>query len=444
MPAQMRRTTQEERVLDLRLIREKPEEVKAQIARLHTTAPIDEILALDERRRALLTQVETLKAQRNEGSKAVSRTTDPAERQALIERLRSLGDEIAALDDKVKMLDAELRDLLLRVPNLPLPDVPDGPDESANVVRKCVGELPAFAFPPRPHWELGEQLGIIDFERGVKISGSRFYVLRGDGARLQRALITWMIDLHVQKHGYQEVYPPFMVMEEMLVGTGQLPKFADGLFRDIYEDKWMIPTAEVPVTNLYRDEILDEEQLPIYHVAYTACFRREQISAGRDVRGIKRGYQFDKVEMVKFVHPDRSIEEHQRLIGEAEDVLKALELPYRVVQMCTGDLSFTAASKYDLEVWAPGSGEWLEVSSCSNFLDFQARRANLRFRPAGGGRPQYLHTLNGSGLALPRTMIAIIENYQQEDGSFRVPEVIRPYLGGQEVIGPQPPIGPAR
>ncbi|MER3486192.1 MAG: serine--tRNA ligase, partial [Chloroflexota bacterium] len=359
-------------MLDLRLIREKPEEVKAQIARLHTTAPIDEILALDERRRALLTHVETLKAQRNEGSKAVSRTADPAERQALIERLRSLGDEIAALDDKVKMLDAELRDLLLRVPNLPLPDVPDGPDE------KYVGELPAFAFPPRPHWEIGEQLGIIDFERGVKISGSRFYVLRGDGARLQRALITWMIDLHVQKHGYQEVYPPFMVMEEMLVGTGQLPKFADGLFRDMYEDKWMIPTAEVPVTNLYRDE---EEQLPIYHVAYTACFRREQISAGRDVRGIKRGYQFDKVEMVKFVHPDRSIEEHQRLIGEAEDVLKALELPYRVVQMCTGDLSFTAASKYDLEVWAPGSGEWLEVSSCSNFLDFQARRANLRFRP---------------------------------------------------------------
>ncbi len=252
-----------------------------------------------------------------------------------------------------------------------------------------------------------------------------------------------MIDLHVQKHGYQEVYPPFMVTEEMLVGTGQLPKFADGLFRDIYEDKWMIPTAEVPVTNLYRDEILDEEQLPIYHVAYTACFRREQISAGRDVRGIKRGYQFDKVEMVKFVHPDRSIEEHQRLIGEAEDVLKALGLPYRVVQMCTGDLSFTAASKYDLEVWAPGSGEWLEVSSCSNFLDFQARRANLRFRPAGGGRPQYLHTLNGSGLALPRTMIAVIENYQQEDGSFLVPEVIRPYLGGQEIISVQPPIGPA-
>lgn len=431
-------------MLDIRLIREKPEEVKAQIARLNATAPIDEILTTDEKRRALLTEVESLKAQRNEGSKAVGRTKDPEERQKLIEQMRQLGDQIAALDDQVRAVDEELRNLLLQVPNLPLPDVPEGPDDSANVVRRQVGEPRSFAFKPKPHWEIGEKLGIIDFERGVKISGSRFYVLRGDGARLQRALITWMIDLHVQKHGYQEVYPPYLVMEEMLVGTGQLPKFADGLYRDKYEDKWLIPTAEVPVTNLYRDEILEEELLPIYHVAYSACFRREQISAGRDVRGIKRGYQFDKVEMVKFVHPDRSIEEHERLIGEAEDVLKALDLPYRVVQMCTGDLSFTAASKFDLEVWAPGSEEWLEVSSCSNFLDFQARRANIRFRPASGGRPQYVHTLNGSGLALPRTMIAIIENYQQEDGSFVVPEVLRPYLGGQEVIGPQPPIGPAR
>jgi seryl-tRNA synthetase len=430
-------------MLDIRLIRENPEAVKAGIARLHTTAPIDEILAIDAQRRALLTEVEALKAERNEGSKAVAKTRDPEQRQQLIANLRGIGDTIDELDVRARTIDEELHQLLLSVPNLPLPDVPDGPDESANVVVRTVGERRAFEFSPRPHWEIAEQLGIIDFDRGVKISGSRFYIMRGDAARLQRALITWMLDLHVQKHGYQEVYPPFMVLEEMLVGTGQLPKFADAQFRDAYEDKWFIPTAEVPVTNMYRDEILAEELLPIYHVAYTACFRREQLSAGRDVRGIKRGYQFDKVEMVKFVHPDRSIEEHQRLIGEAEDVLKALGLPYRLLQMCTGDLSFTAAAKYDLETWAPGSQEWLEVSSCSNFLDFQARRANLRFRPAGGGRPQYMHTLNGSGLALPRTVISIIENYQREDGSFEIPEVLRPYLGGQSVISVQPAIGPA-
>lgn len=430
-------------MLDIRLIRENPEAVKAGIARLHTTAPIDEIVELDAQRRALVTEVEGLKAERNEGSKAVAKARDAEQRRQLIENLRGLGETIDEIDAKARTIDAELQKLLLTVPNLPLPDVPDGPDESANVVVRTVGEPRAFEFTPRPHWEIAEQLGIIDFERGVKISGSRFYVMRGDAARLQRALITWMLDLHIQKHGYQEVYPPYMVLEEMLVGTGQLPKFGDGLFRDAYEDKWFIPTAEVPVTNLYRDEILDAELLPIYHVAYTACFRREQLSAGRDVRGIKRGYQFDKVEMVKFVHPDQSIEEHQRLIGEAEDVLKALALPYRLLQMCTGDLSFTAAAKYDLETWAPGSQEWLEVSSCSNFLDFQARRANLRFRPAGGGRPQFLHTLNGSGLALPRTVIAIIENNQREDGSFEVPEVLRPYLGGQAAIGVQPPIGPA-
>jgi seryl-tRNA synthetase len=430
-------------MLDIRLIREQPEQVKAAIARLHTTAPIDEIVDLDARRRALLTEVEALKAERNEGSKAVSRAKDPVERQQLIENLRGLGDSIDRLDAETRWIDEQLRDLLLRVPNLPLPEVPDGPDESANVVVREIGSSRRFDFKPRPHWEIAEELGLIDFERGVKVAGSRFYVMRGDAARLQRALITWMIDLHVQKHGYQEVYPPFLVMQEMLVGTGNLPKFGDVLFRDAYEDRWWIPTAEVPVTNLYRDEILDEDLLPIYHVAYTACFRREQISAGRDVRGIKRGYQFDKVEMVKFVHPDRSIEEHGRLIAEAEDVLKALGLPYRVVQMSTGDLSFTAANKVDLETWAPGCEEWLEVSSCSNFLDFQARRANLRFRPAGGGRPQFLHTLNGSGLALPRTVISIIENYQREDGSFDVPEVLRPYLGGQKQIGKQPPIGPA-
>jgi seryl-tRNA synthetase len=431
-------------MLDLRLIREEPERVKAAIATTFTEAPIDEILTLDMRRRSLLTEVESLKAELNAGSKRVGRTQDAAEREALIAQMRALGDRITALDEEVSGVDARLHGLMLQVPNLPLAHVPVAPDESGNVVIAEHGTKRAFDFAPKPHWELAEKLGIIDFERGVKIAGSRFYVLRGEGAQLQRALIARMLDLHLNQHGYQEVYPPYLVLGETLVGTGNLPKFAENLYRDAEEDKWLIPTAEVPVTNLYRDEILGEAQLPIYHVAYTPCFRREQISAGRDVRGIKRGYQFDKVEMVKFVHPDRSTEEHARLIEEASDTLRALELPYRVVQLCTGDLGFAAADKIDLEAWAPGSQEWLEVSSCGLFLDFQARRANIRFRPAGGGRPQFVHTLNGSGLALPRTMIAIMEQYQQPDGTIEVPMVLRPYMGGKAVIGPQPPIGPAR
>ncbi|MFN8664162.1 MAG: serine--tRNA ligase [Thermomicrobiales bacterium] len=431
-------------MLDLRLIRENPEAVKAAIATTFTDAPIDEIVAADERRRTLLSEVETLKAELNQGSKQVGRTKDPEERQALIASMRDLGDRISALDEAAKAADEHLHDLMLHVPNLPLPHVPVAPDESGNVVLAEHGPLREFTFAPKPHWELAEALGIIDFERGVKIAGTRFYVLRGDGARLQRALITWMLDLHTREHGYQEVYPPYLVQGEMLVGTGNLPKFAENLFRDAEEDRWMIPTAEVPVTNLYRDEILDEATLPIYHVAYTPCFRREQISAGRDVRGIKRGYQFDKVEMVKFVHPDESEAEHKRLIGEAADTLRGLGIPYREVQLATGDLGFSAADKVDLEAWAPGSGEWLEVTSCGRFNDFQARRANIRFRPADGGRPRFVHTLNGSGLALPRTMIAIMEGNQQEDGTIVIPEALRPYMGGQEVIGVQPPLGPAR
>lgn len=390
-----------------------------------------------------MTEVESLKARRNEGSKEVGRTKNADRRVELIEEMRLLGDEISQKDELVRSMDEELRNLLLLVPNLPLPEVPVGPDESHNIVTKTVDTPVSRDFTVRPHWEIAEELGIIDFERGVKIAGTRNYVLRSDGARLQRALITWMLDLHVQKHGYTEVYPPYLVLTEMLVGTGQLPKFSETQFRDIEGEKWLIPTAEVPVTNLYRDEILEQAELPIYNTAYTACFRREQISAGRDVRGIKRGYQFDKVEMVKIVHPDKSGEEHVRLIAEAEDVLIELELPYRLLQICTGDLSFTAANKVDLEVWSPGVAEWLEVSSCSNFLEFQARRANIKFRPEGGGRTQFVHTLNGSGLALPRIMIAIMENYQLADGTFEVPKVIQPYMGGQALIGNQGPIGPA-
>lgn len=431
-------------MLDLRLIRDETDRVKAAVATTYTDAPIDDILALDARRRALLTETEAQKAELNAGSKQVGRTKDPAERVELVAMMRKLGDRIAEQDEEVKHVEAELHAKMLQVPNLPLPHVPVAPDESGNVVTGEFGEKREFTFTPKPHWELAEALGLIDFERGVKIAGSRNYVLRGDAARLQRALITWMLDLHTRQHGYQEVYPPYLVHAEMLVGTGNLPKFSENLYRDAEEDKWLIPTAEVPVTNLYRDEILDEALLPIYHVAYTPCFRREQISAGRDVRGIKRGYQFDKVEMVKFVHPDQSEAEHLRLIEEAADTLRALDLPYRQVQLSTGDLGFAAADKVDLEAWAPGSEEWLEVTSCGRFMDYQARRANIRFRPADGGRPQFVHTLNGSGLALPRTLIAIMENNQQEDGSIEIPMVLRPYLGGQAVIGPQPPIGPAR
>ena len=423
-------------MIDIKLIRERPDEVRAAIATLYLDAPIDDILRLDTERRELLTEVEQLKAQLNDGSKTVTKAEDPAERARIIAEMRELGDRITTLDARVTTVDAQLSGQLLTVPNLPSPEVPVGRDETENVVTRTWGERRTFDFTVRPHWETGPELGIIDFERGVKVAGSRFYVLRGLGARLERALITWMLDLHIERHGYEEVAPPYLVLGEMLVGTGNLPKFGDNLFRDIEEDRWLIPTAEVPVTNLYRDEILDEAQLPIYHVAYTPCFRREQLSSGRDVRGIKRGYQFDKVEMVKFVHPEKSAEEHARLTQEAADVLEALELPYRVLQMCTGDLSFTAANKVDLEVWSPGVGEWLEVSSCSNFCDFQARRANLRFRPTHGGRPQFLHTLNGSGLALPRTLIAIMENYQRPDGAFDIPDVLKPYMRGLEVVLP--------
>ncbi len=422
-------------MLDIRLIRERPDYVKEQLARLfEPTEIVDHILALDRRRRELLTELEALRAERNAESKAIGRTRDPEERQRRIEHVRRVNARIEALEPELAEVEAQLRDAMLRVPNLPHESVPVAPDPAQNPVVKTWGEPRAFDFRPKPHWELGEALGIIDFERGVKLSGSRFFVLKGLGALLNRALIQWMLDVHVEKHGYLEVYPPFMVRGHCLVGTGNLPKFGDNLFRDIEEDYWWIPTAEVPVTNLYRDEILDGEVLPIYHVAYTPCFRREKVSAGRDVRGIKRLYQFDKVELVKFVRPESSMEELERLIRDAEEIAEALEIPYRRVQMVTGDLSFTAAVKYDIELYAPAMDEWLEVSSCSNFMDFQARRANIRFRRAPGARPEYVHTLNGSGLAIPRTMIAIMENYQQEDGSIVVPEVLRPYMKGVERI----------
>lgn len=421
-------------MLDLNFIREHADEVKKALADLNTTAPIDEILRLDRRRRELLQAVESLRARRNAVSKEIPRIKDPAERDQRVAEMRQVGDQIKALEAGLKTVDERLTAALYEVPNMPAPGVPVGPDETHNIVVRTVGEPRQFDFQPLPHWDLGPALGILDFDRGVKIAGTRFYVLKGLGARLQRALIAWMLDLHVREHGYTEVYPPFVVSEKCLWGTGQLPKFGENLYHDVEDDLWWVPTAEVPVTNLHREEILESGALPLYYVAYTPCWRREKMSAGRDVRGIKRGHQFDKVEMVKIVAPETSMRELETLIDNAEDVCRRLGIPHRVVQMCTGDLSFTAAAKYDVEMWAPGCGEWLEVSSCSNFLDFQARRANIRFRREPGAKPEYVHTLNGSGLALPRVMIAVMENYQQADGSIVVPEVLRPYMGGVEVI----------
>lgn len=430
-------------MLDIRIIRENPERVRALVRTKNVDPPIDRILELDTHRRRVLHEVEDMKARRNAGSKRVGKEREPNQRKVLISEMQQLGDEISARDSNIRVVEAELHDLMLGLPNLPDASVPVGSDETANQVAREFGDLPSFSFQPKAHWDIAEGLGIIDFARGVKVAGSRGYVLRGDGARLQRALINWMIDVHTQKHGYSEVTPPSQVLGEMLVGTGNLPKFADTLFRDIEEDRWLIPTSEVPVTNLYRDEILDETLLPIYHVAATPCFRREQISAGRDVRGIKRVFEFQKVEMVKFVHPDRGEKELERLVEDALDIVNALELPWRILNLSTGDMTFASAHTFDIETWGAGCGEWLEISSCSLMRDFQARRANLRFRSSESGRPEFLYTLNGSGLALPRTIIAILENFQQEDGTVRVPAVLRPYLGGQDVIGVQPAWGPS-
>ncbi len=420
-------------MLDLNLIREKTDRVKAAMADLNAEAPIDAIVTLDARRREVLTEVEALRAERNAASKEIGRAPDPIARQAKIEAMRSVGDRIQALETELKDTEEELNNLLLQVPNLPASGLVVGPDDSHNVVRWTKGEPRTFDFEPVPHWDLGPTLDIVDFERGVKLSGARFYLLKGTGARLQRALISWMLDVH-RSRGYTEIYPPYMVRREMMVGAAQLPKFEENIYHDAEEDYWFIGTAEIPLTNLHRDELLPAEALPLNYVAYTACFRREKMSAGRDVRGMKRVHQFDKVEMYKLVVPETSYDELERMVVDAEAICQGLQIPYRLIEMCTGDLGFQAAKKYDLELWAPGVNEWLEVSSVSNCTDFQARRANLRYRPEPGAKPRYVHTLNGSGLALPRVMIAVMENYQQADGSIAVPEVLRPYLGGLDAI----------
>ena len=424
-------------MLDIKLVRDRPDDVKARLATVGVAAAdVDSLLAADRERRAGIGELESLRARRTQRSKEIRTITAADEREDAVRAMRELGAQISQLEHQVAAQETAFQRRLLELPNLPHPDVPVGADESENRIVRSEGDLPDVSFQPRPHWELGEALGILDFARGAKISGSRFYILQGLGARLQRALIAWMLDLHVTEHGYTEVYPPAMVKEDCLIGTGNLPKFGENLYRDAEEDFWFIPTAEVPVTNLYREEVIDAGRLPIYHVAYTPCFRREKMSAGRDVRGIKRGHQFDKVEMVKFVEPAQSDRELLALLDNAEDVCRKLAIPHRVVQMCTGDLSFVAAAKYDVEMWAPGCEEWLEVSSCSTFGDFQARRAKIRYRPKPGAKPELVHTLNGSGLALPRVMIAVLENYQQADGSVVIPHVLRPYMGGVETIEP--------
>ena len=414
-------------MLDLRFIRDNIDQVRQAITNRQDCAPLDEILELDTERRQKIIELEDLRHTRKETAK--ERKTD----KETAEEARDLRNMIKGLEDEVRNLDNQLEELLLQVPNIPRPDVPLGEDDSDNPVVRIWQEPKVFDFAPVPHWKLGEDLDIIDFDRGVKISGSRFYVLKGGGARLQRALISFMLDLHTRGHGYQEIYPPFMVKRECMVGSGQLPKFGENIYHDIEDDLWFVGTAEIPLTNLHRDEILSKESLPLYYVSYTACFRREKMSAGRDTRGIKRGHQFDKVELYKFTEPDTSDNELEKLTHDAEEVCQKLGLPYRIRQLCTGDLGFTAVKSYDIDAWAPGCEEWLEVSSCSNCSDFQARRANVRYRPSPGAKPQFVHTLNGSGLALPRIMISIMENYQQADGSILVPEVLQPYVG-QKVI----------
>ncbi len=406
-------------MIDLKLIRDNPDLVHKAVDSRQTKAPINEILETDRLRREKTAELDKLRRQRKEQSK---QRVDPESGRALRER-------ISTLEETLRTLDEQLQTYLLQVPNIPQTSIPQGTSEDDNIVLRYCGDVREFDFEVKPHWELGEKLGIIDFDRGVRLSGTRFYVLKELGARLQRSLISLFLDLHTRKHGYKEMYLPFLVKKEILYGSGNLPKFADNLYRDAIDDLWLVPTAEVPLTSLHSGEILSNDQLPINYCAYTACFRREKMSAGKDTRGIKRGHQFDKVELYKFTEPDKSNEELEKLLDDAEDIARALGLPYRIKQLCTADIGFASSKSYDIEIWAPGIKEWLEVSSCSNCWDFQARRANIRYRRASDGKVDFVHTLNGSGLALPRVLIALLENYQQPDGSIAVPEALWPYMG---------------
>ena len=422
-------------MLDLRWILSHRDEAEGFLRARRHDFDLGVLEALDEDRRRVIVQTEELKARRNEGSRRVGAAKKTGEDvSALMREIRDMGDEIKALDDRLAKIEGEIHDLLMRLPNRLSETTPIGADEEENVLVRAWGTPSDFDFPPLPHWDLAEALGIMDFEKGVQLAQSRFTVLRGAGARMERALIAFMLDLHTLKHGYTEVSPPFMARSAILEGTGQLPKFAEDQYKIEGEDLWLIPTAEVPLTNLHREEILEESDLPLYYTAYTPCFRREAGSAGRDVRGLMRQHQFDKVEMVKLCTPETSYDELERLTADAEEVLRLLELPYRVMALCSGDIGFGAAKTYDLEVWLPSQNKYREISSCSNCEDFQARRMNFRYRPADGGKPRFAHTLNGSGVAVGRALIAIIENYQRKDGSVAVPRALVPYMGGLDEI----------
>ena len=418
-------------MISIELIRSQPSAVREGLRKRGEEAPVDEILEVDARRRSSIAESDRLRARRNEVSRELGRTKErPPE---LIDEMRAVGSRVKELGAGISRLEGELQELLLGLPNLPDDSVPVGPDDDANVLVRTVGERAEFDFEPLPHWELGERLGIIDFARGVKLSGSRFYVLKGKGARLQRALIQWMLDLHTEERGYVELYLPDLVSRDTATASGQLPKFADTMYHDDEDDLWMVPTAEVPIANLFRDEILDPGEVPMSFVAHTPCFRRERAAAGRETRGIKRGHQFEKVELFKFVEPEGSDDSLEELLGDAERVCERLGIAHRVLLLSTGSMSGAAAKTYDVETWAPGLGEWLEVSSCSNCTDYQARRARVRYRPERGAPARLVHTLNGSGLGVPRVMISIMESYQQADGSIEVPPALRPYTGFERI-----------
>ncbi|MGP3562739.1 serine--tRNA ligase [Geobacillus sp. BK01] len=423
-------------MLDVKVLRTQFQEVKEKLMqRGGDLANIDRFEQLDKERRRLIAEVEELKSKRNDVSQQIAALKrEKKDAEPLIVQMREVGDRIKQMDEHIRQLEEELNALLLSIPNIPHESVPVGQSEEDNVEVRRWGEPRSFSFEPKPHWDIADQLGLLDFERAAKVAGSRFVFYKGLGARLERALINFMLDVHLDEFGYQEVLPPYIVNRASMTGTGQLPKFAEDVFHLDSEDYFLIPTAEVPVTNLHRDEILTADDLPLYYAAYSACFRAEAGSAGRDTRGLIRQHQFNKVELVKFVKPEHSYDELEKLTRQAETILQRLGLPYRVVSLCTGDLGFSAAKTYDIEVWLPSYGTYREISSCSNFEAFQARRANIRFRREPKAKPEYVHTLNGSGLAIGRTVAAILENYQQEDGSVVIPEALRPYMGNRDVI----------
>ncbi|WP_446898131.1 serine--tRNA ligase [Clostridium sp. LBM24168] len=425
-------------MLDLKRIRNNPEEIKKLLSNRgedFDLSDIDEVVELDQNRRNILVEVEELKKNRNEASSNIAKMKKNGKNvDDLLSEMKRLSEKIKEYDVNLSKIDDKIQYIMLRIPNIPNPQVPDGKSDADNVEIRRWHEPTKFDFEPKAHWDIGVDLNILDFERAGKVSGSRFTFYRGLGARLERAIISYFLDVHTEKHGYEEILPPYMVNRTSMTGTGQLPKFEEDAFRIANNDYFLIPTAEVPVTNLYRNEILKGDDLPIKHVAYSACFRSEAGSAGRDTRGLVRQHQFNKVELVKFAKPEQSYEELEKLTKDAEDVLQGLKLPYRVVRICKGDLGFTAALKYDIEVWMPSYNRYVEISSCSNFEDFQARRANIKYKETPKDKPKYVHTLNGSGVAIGRTVAAILENYQKKDGTVEIPEVLKPYMAGKEVI----------